>query len=378
MLGEAPFLNTETIADTESNTEYCCCPPPRAVNFNTRWSAEDIKRYSLNLPMKSRWVTVLYFMLLVAASILIPVQNRTWAHDTRRLQTPLTQTAGIWTPVAASMKPQPFLGTDMVLNDRCSVFNAANASDGGYYIQSVTLEHSMLDSRYLVLGSLVSAFLFQLLGAFRADWYAENLNLGRMQYGPFFERSISLPLMMVAMCAQLGITDLFSLLNVMTLTWASMVFSFCAEVLFECRGGHLKLWEHGHFEFYSFAMGGAWTTLVMAMCTLYSKIGIADSCFIVNRNTLPGSLTVSVVYVEMLLMGVMLLLQTLSLRFKPSPPPSGPMSLDAAKEEDKERPPQEYNTRVQYTYRLEYMFLAIDVLSKLVFCFLLYSQSMIH
>ena len=365
----APPAAEKQKPDVEEASCCCTCRSITPDYATSKWGSVEVRKNSFNLPVKSRWVTVVYAMLLAVAIILIPVQNRTGlAQNTRRLQTPLTQTVGIWTPVSIATNPLPFLGADMTLNGKCGIYNGANTSDGGYYLQTVVLSHSTLDSRYLVLGCLVSAFLFQLFGTLRPDWYEANLSKGGLQFGPFFERSVSVSLMMVAMSAQVGITDVFTLLNVMINAWASMLFSFFAEVLFEQHVGCISLWERGDFNYHGIAMAASWVTLTIAMCTLYSKIAIVDSCFNVVRNTVPVSLAVSVVYIELLLIGLILFLQTLSLYFKPKP--VGPSNASCTTEN--------FNIRITYTYRLEYMYLVLDLLSKFSFCFLLYTDSLVY
>jgi hypothetical protein len=173
--------------------------------------------------------------------------------------------------------------------------------------------------------------------------------------------------MMVAMCAQMGITDLWTMLNIMFNTWASMLFCFFAEVLFQedrPEHGSLTLWDDGKMHYHAIAMVAAWVTLAVAISGLYSHIAIVDSCFNVVQVDLITQINTSVVYVELALFAFMLLVQSLSQYFKAKPSKATNNATV-------------FNERIIYTIYLEYAYLVLDFLSKATFCVLIYTNSLL-
>lgn len=326
----------------------------------------EASRYIYTLPQWAWRFAVLHGLLLMAAIIILPIQNKTSGlSNTRRLQTPLTKSVGVWTPVGVVPRyPPSFAAADLVLSNRCSIYSAPNATESAYYVQPVTFSYSSLDSRYLILGCLISTFVFQVLSVTRDDWYEHTFKNGQLQLCPFVERTFSIPMMMMAMCAQMGITDLWTLMCVMMNAWAGMLFSFFAEVMFEHDAGGLRITHHNTVEFHAIAMFGAWATIAITLSTLYSHIGMVDSCFDVTSSQLPANLATAVVYVEMVIICIQLFLQSLSLFFKP-------MSKRATFGRN-------FNARIRYTYQLEYTNLILDFLAKFTFCFLLFAHTLIY
>lgn len=337
---------------------------------SVRYTKEEVMEASKFCGVElNRWcfrVSYIYAALLITAIVFIPLQNKTTlTKNNRKLQTPLTQTVGVWAPSSLAQRSAGIsFGGNLFLSGHCPIYDGVNFTDSNTFIRPVTLAYSSLDSRYIVLGCLISAFVFQLFGSFKEEWYVESLRRGNNHLGSFIERSFSVSIMMVAMCAQMGMTDLWTLLNIMFNTWAAMLFCFFAEVLFQEEHGSLALWDDGRVHYHAIAMVAAWLTLSIAVCGLYSHIAIVDTCFSVVQTDVISQITTSVVYIELFLLAGMLFFQTLSQYFKAKPGKA-------------ENNPAIYNERIIYTIYLEYAYLWLDLLSKVTFCVLIYTDSLL-
>lgn len=317
-----------------------------------------------------QWVfrlSIVYLILLVILAILLPLQNRnSVVTNNRMLVTPLTQNVGVWTPssLAKPVSAGPF-GSDLSFAaTQCPVYDGINFTDSGYFVRPVTLSYSSFDGRYMVLISLISATVFGMLGSFKEDWYYAPLYEGNNHAYIYFERSVSISVMMVTMCAQMGVTDIWTILNVLANTWVGIMLCFFAEVLFREEQGRLALWEDGCLHYHAIAIVAAWLALAVSFCTVYSHIALLDRCFNVNSTTYISRVLVAIVYIELVLVGGMLFVQTASQYFKRKP--SKVVGNVIAIRE-----------RTVFTVRVEAVQLALDFMSKIVFCVMVFTNSLV-
>ena len=154
----------------------------------------------------------------------------------------------------------------------------------GYYLQPVAFRAGEVNTALCIVFFHLLSFVFQVASASDEDSYSGVLAAGRSFHARMYEYSLSATVMTVAMCAQLNVLDVFSVVNVAVLTWACMIFGVVAEMLFEaeCKSG-LCVWGWmvpGHFV----AHWGGWVTLGAAYLTMASNLGVTLDCF---ARTLP-------------------------------------------------------------------------------------------
>jgi hypothetical protein len=309
-----------------------------------------------------------YLSLFVVLLSLMMSQNYTGLKDSRHLKTALTQTAGLWTSVEAAPIGSVGISGNFTLTGACSLFsNGAGFAKSDVYIQPVVFSLGTLDARYLVLGVLASATVFQFFMVYSDKLFYGPLRLGNNHIGSYLERTISIPLVVVALSAQAGLTDVWVILGLALNTWGCVMFSFFAEVLFQGDGGALSfafnLWmkdddgevpySDGVAHYHSISIFAAWCLFVVVFSTIQSNFAVVNGCF-ASSLVIPQSMFV-VIYMEMALFFMILLCQTISLTFK----------FRSTKGE-------KIFERIIFSVRVEYCLLALDFSVKLFLFVLLF------
>ena len=177
------------------------------------------------------WITAwVHFCAAVAYTAVILAQN---AQDFAipRLITQTTQNLGIWV-LPGNVVDQNSTGLKDTLNfDVCAMAPTTPAKDSTYVVQQIVLAGTGdLDTRVLIVVFHFLSFVFQGGSAYSEGYYKE-INNGRTNFGHFIEYSFSASILLVAMSAQFGITDLYLLMSMAANCWGCMMFGLMAEML---------------------------------------------------------------------------------------------------------------------------------------------------
>jgi hypothetical protein len=153
--------------------------------------------------------------------------------DIPRLVTPITATMGAWIP---SVNFTEVGADDSYISSISSCpLHSPHSRMERFFVKQYAISVGEVDTRVLIIMFHFLSFLFQYLGALDKDFYENELRNGRVHIGHYFEYSISASIMMIAVCAQLGVTDIFLIINIVMNCFSCMIFGVIAEVCFSFR-----------------------------------------------------------------------------------------------------------------------------------------------
>ena len=270
------------------------------------------------------WTIAINTIGFIVFATLIGVQNSqngTGSVHPSRMSTPLTQTAGVWIHVGNTGVPTSamsvYTGDSMSLG-QCSRYNAfpTNAS---WVVQPVVFAYPLwLDSRYIIMLFFLLSALFQFLGLRHYHEYYACLADGRNHIGRFAEYSISYSLMVVIMCSQNAVTDFWLVFNSASGTFVSMWLLLLTDILFDYTDDDLYVADGIRPQYFHCSFFVAVVSIVVALSGCYSNILTFQKCFVVSNSsnqTLLGNYTT---YVQTAFIGLIFLIQFVSLTLKPS------------------------------------------------------------
>lgn len=192
--------------------------------------------FNFNLYTFARISCFVTSLMVVVSVITTALFESNTIRDKYSLLHPLTQTAVIWAPRVNATGVVPHTpGTT------CDLYNSSEYSRSGNYVQHVVFEYSEIPSRYLLMGSLLVGFGFQLVTCYDEHMYLKPFLVGNSHITGYLERSICYPLLVVVLSVQVGYSELWSVLGLMFSAWAGMLFSFFAEILFQGDGGFIAI-----------------------------------------------------------------------------------------------------------------------------------------
>ena len=279
---------------------------------------------------------------VVAIIILCVNLNDESSHD---LKTLTTKTLHTWVGANASaVAPVRDFGTNprdsnasifIKNSDKCIIAGDVQSRSRSFRVREVTVEVGELDIRWMIFAFFTLSCVFQLSGTYPADAYNRQLKWGRSRRSHLFEYSVSASLMMMALCAQVGVTDVYILTNVFTNTFACMIFGLLSDVLAdsnEIDRGHVEknaCQKHGkstdveevdimgctHRIRYSLiAHLAGWVTLSVAVSVMISNIVTFQQC--VSGISIPNEIF-CVICMEAGLFCLFGLVQVYTLYYKP-------------------------------------------------------------
>ena len=131
-----------------------------------------------------------------------------------KLQTPVTQTINIQENVGsvAYSWHGSDLGDKMTLDPSCSLVETWNVTLNQYFTKPLVLNYGTLDIRICVMVVYFVSALFLLADCTEKDGYYGPLEEGKCHLSHFVEGSFSFPVIILILCARLGVTDLLTLL----------------------------------------------------------------------------------------------------------------------------------------------------------------------
>jgi len=177
--------------------------------------------------------------------------------------TPVTQTIGVWVNSSQiHANTNRYFGDGASLDAQCQFAQASPSRMDGVTILPVVLSYGWLNIQYMIPCFFLLSALFQCsypltdLLSWIITWqcicpcssynpldakkerpwherYYDTLNEGKVHRTHFVEYSFSASLMVLIICAQLGITDLTTLILTFAATWACMMFGLLAELFVE-------------------------------------------------------------------------------------------------------------------------------------------------
>ena len=155
------------------------------------------------------WHLVLFFVFIgitggqASGSLTIP-----------RLVTPITATIGAWIPSTVDLTGNGASDAYVSNTMSCPLHMPHSRVGETFYVKQYAIDVGEVDTRALIIMFHFLSFLVQYLSAYYKTLYEDELKGGRVHVSHYFEYSISASIMMIAVCAQLGVTDVFLIINV--------------------------------------------------------------------------------------------------------------------------------------------------------------------
>ena len=151
-----------------------------------------------------------------------------------------------------------------------------------------------------------------------------ELNDGKVHISHFFEYSISASVMVIAICGQLGVTDLYLILNIALNCWSCMIMGAIAEVCFEHRK-HLVFYfqfptifglHRWNVHLFWVAHFSGWVVLLAgSMVGALSNVSMNEQCIGSDGTRIPQAI-LGLVYTEIVLFLLFGMVQLLWFRAK--------------------------------------------------------------
>ena len=230
----------------------------------------SVRTFCLSVGALHGIVTFIFFIFALTTS------------DKPRIINPISQTVGAWVERNDSIGGAPNTGA-FLDQDKCPLMDARRARVEDFFVQPVSLHYGTIDTRWVIVFFHALSCVFQIVSALPKDAYMKQLNDGKAELSHFVEYSFSASLMMLAMCAQLGVTDLSILLGVFCNTWACMVFGLLAEVFSESNTIevlHVSIPMMGEkkLPYHWIAHLAGWVTLIFAFVCMASNLELYERC----------------------------------------------------------------------------------------------------
>lgn len=117
--------------------------------------------------------------------------------------------------------------------EACPLASTTPAKNTTYVVKQLVLSGwGEIDTRLLIIVFHLLSFLFQAITSWNKNYYSD-IDKGNTNLSHFVEYSISASILLIAMCAQLGITDFYLILSIAANCWGCMIFGFIAELLYQ-------------------------------------------------------------------------------------------------------------------------------------------------
>ena len=285
-----------------------------------------------NLVNVARFTAVMHGLLscvILAANIALEISDdKTF----RSLKTITTKTVTGWVGINAShVMPVKDLGFNslhpgqtMTISDKCNIPGDYASRSSSFNTRAFSFEVGELDIRWMMFGFFTLSFIFQAYGSWSMECYIRPLLEGNARRSHLVEYSFSASLMMMAMCAQVGVTDVHVLSNVFSNTWACMIFGLLSDVLSETEiegvfsGIQIKVpmtTLQYHLPYKWIAHLAGWFTLMIAGSVMVSNIETFRTCF--DGISIPDEI-IAAIFFELVLFFLFGFVQVYTLISKPA------------------------------------------------------------
>jgi hypothetical protein len=237
-----------------------------------------------------------------------------------RLVTPVTANMGAWIP-SGRFNHTFDGGSDAYVSSAmsCPLHSPHSRMGESFYVKPYAINVGEVDTRALIIMFHFLSFAFQMLGAWDGIYYVNELKEGRVHLSHYFEYSVSASTMLIAICAQLGVTDVFLIINIVMNCFSCMILGVIAEVCFDHRENvfikyHLNNSIHGRISIYWLAHFTAWLVLLAgSIIGALSNLILNFSCINSSGSRIP-EWVMGLVFAEMVLFICFGLVQTFSFR----------------------------------------------------------------
>ena len=182
-----------------------------------------------------RFAAFLHLLLVFIFSVFTGLQ------DANQIKVPgirvqATKTLGIWLPVGDVFEENRTALASVLNLDACPLAETVPGKFANNVVKQVVIGGiGDIDTRVLIILFHLLSFLFQFFGAWDEKTYYKFLENGNINLAHFIEYSFSASLMMIAICAQLGTTDVFLITSIACNCWGCMIFGVVAELLFDSK-----------------------------------------------------------------------------------------------------------------------------------------------
>ena len=202
---------------------------------------------------------------------------------TSRMGTPLTRTVGLWVSQGVARNhsyDDLVFGSGVSVSGNCEVFRNTTQYYSTMYVRPVTLavKGLYLDSGLLItiyMGISMLVYFYMLLDL---AYFYRDLNRGRYAVGSYAEQALTIPFMLLVLCAQMGITDIGTVLCVVCCSYTSVVFRCIAEEL-QFTDTMLVYWKHAQFYFFEISHFTGLMSLVFAFVPMFLSLNTLGVCF---------------------------------------------------------------------------------------------------
>ena len=256
-----------------------------------------------------RFTACLHLLLVFIFSVFTGLQD----HDQITIpgiRVQATKTVGIWLPDPL-VDNQTAIAS--VLNlDACPLAETITARFSSSFVKQVVIGGiGDIDTRYLIILFHALSFLFQIIGAWDDGIYYRYLDNGDVNLAHLVEYSFSASLMMIAICAQLGTTDVFLIISVACNCWGCMIFGVVAELLFHSRST-MDIMMFKQIGSHWIAHLAGWFLISVAMLGAGSNLATYTACIDGPQAKKVPSFVIGIVATELVLFLVFGFVQTLS------------------------------------------------------------------
>lgn len=237
----------------------------------------------------------------------------------RRLVTPVTATIGLWIP--DNMYTEDNNTKNYALDAlKCSQHSPHARFGSAFYVKQFSIDAGEVDTRWLIIVFHFLSFIFQYTSAKDGKQYVDVISNGDVHVGHYFEYSISASVMIVAICAQLGVTDFFLVLNVALNCFSCMIFGAVAEICFkDCNHASMQFkspfltsYISGNLSLHWLAHICGWVVFLFGTLPgTLSNIMLNNSCVNTNGSRMPDWV-LGLVSIEMILFACFGLVQFFS------------------------------------------------------------------
>ena len=223
---ELPALRYKRTFTPRGNMGNSCCCVPTGDEFWLLYSDKQKLRSFC-------WLTAWIHLVAALAFISLTARQDNGDISVPRLRTQTTRSMGLWL-LPSEVSTENITGIQNSINlNSCSLAPTTPAKESTYVVKQVLLSGwGEIDTRIIIIMFHILSFLFQAITSWDRNYY-EDIRQGKTNLSHFIEYSVSASILLVAMCAQLGITDFYLILSIAANCWGCMVFGLVAELLFE-------------------------------------------------------------------------------------------------------------------------------------------------
>ena len=280
-------------------------------------------------------------IVFVILSITLHVNN---------IQFTTTKQVGVWLRASTLPVDNTSAISQVLDTNKCPLANTSNTYSSQYVIKQIVLQGpGLIDTRILIILFHFISFVFQYAECFDKATYLNTLNKGQISVSHFIEYSVSASLMTIALCAQLGITDVFLICSIAANVCGCMIFGALAELLFD---NHVILLVTTGLSTYTLeahwiAHFAGWLVLVFALASVVSNTLTITNCTLVSSNIAVPTWVSGIVWSEVCLFGNFGLVQLLSFIYRGNQP----------------------ENRVKWAYYTEMAYVALSITAKSILGF---------